>query len=37
VEDTFVGNALKDAYSKNGGFLHAMNMFDEMPTRDVVS
>ncbi|KAL5224674.1 hypothetical protein ABZP36_011313 [Zizania latifolia] len=37
VEDTFVGNALIDAYSKNGGFLDARKMFDGMPTRDVVS
>jgi pentatricopeptide repeat protein len=37
VEDTFVGNALMDAYSKNGGFLDARKLFDEMPTRDVVS
>jgi pentatricopeptide repeat protein len=31
VEDTFVGNALMDAYSKNDGFLDGMMMFDEMP------
>ncbi|XP_006664140.3 pentatricopeptide repeat-containing protein At3g29230 [Oryza brachyantha] len=37
VEDTFVGNALIDAYSKNGGFLDARKVFDEMPARDVVS
>jgi pentatricopeptide repeat protein len=38
VEDTFVGNVLLDAYSKNGGgFLDAMKMLDEMPTRDIVS
>ncbi|KAL6623530.1 hypothetical protein ACP70R_033409 [Stipagrostis hirtigluma subsp. patula] len=37
VEDTFVGNALIDAYSKNGGFTDARKMFDEMPRRDVVS
>nr|XP_015618463.1 LOW QUALITY PROTEIN: pentatricopeptide repeat-containing protein At3g29230-like [Oryza sativa Japonica Group] len=37
VEDTFVGNALIDAYSKNGGFSDARKVFDEMPERDVVS
>lgn len=37
IEDTFVGNALIDAYSKNGGFLDARKVFDEMPRRDVVS
>jgi pentatricopeptide repeat protein len=37
VEDTFMGNALMDAYSRNGGFLDAMKMFNEMPMRDIVS
>jgi pentatricopeptide repeat protein len=37
VDDTFAGNALMDAYSKNGGSLDARKMFDEMPTRNVVS
>lgn len=37
VEDTFVANALIDAYSKNGGVPDAKKMFDEMPVRDVVS
>ncbi|KAK3136852.1 hypothetical protein QOZ80_5BG0443570 [Eleusine coracana subsp. coracana] len=37
VEDTFVGNALMDAYSKNGGFPDARKVFDEMPARDTVS
>ncbi|KAL6847315.1 hypothetical protein ACP4OV_023168 [Aristida adscensionis] len=37
VEDTFVGNALIDAYSKNGGLSDARRVFDEMPARDVVS
>ncbi|XP_062203265.1 pentatricopeptide repeat-containing protein At3g29230 [Phragmites australis] len=37
ADDTFVGNALIDAYSKNGGFAEAGKVFDEMPTRDVVS
>lgn len=37
VEDTFVGNALIDAYSKNDGLSDAKKVFDEMTTRDVVS
>ncbi|KAG2630228.1 pentatricopeptide repeat-containing protein At3g29230-like [Panicum virgatum] len=37
VEDTFVGNALIDAYSKNGAAADARKVFDEMPARDVVS
>ncbi|PUZ67596.1 hypothetical protein GQ55_3G448600 [Panicum hallii var. hallii] len=37
VEDTFVGNALIDAYSKNGVASDARKVFDEMPARDVVS
>ncbi|TKW29220.1 hypothetical protein SEVIR_3G381600v4 [Setaria viridis] len=37
VEDTFVGNALIDAYSKNGAVSDATKVFDEMPVRDVVS
>ncbi|RLN29864.1 pentatricopeptide repeat-containing protein [Panicum miliaceum] len=37
VEDTFVGNALIDAYSKNGVASDARKVFDGMPARDVVS
>uniref|UniRef100_A0ACD5XMG4 Uncharacterized protein n=1 Tax=Avena sativa TaxID=4498 RepID=A0ACD5XMG4_AVESA len=37
IEDTYVGNALIDAYSKNDGFLEASKVFDEMPRRDTVS
>ncbi|NP_001136685.1 Pentatricopeptide repeat-containing protein [Zea mays] len=37
AEDTFVGNALIDAYSKNQGLSDAKKVFDEMTTRDVVS
>ncbi|CAL4905692.1 unnamed protein product [Urochloa decumbens] len=37
VEDTFVGNALIDAYSKTGAAPDARRVFDEMPERDVVS
>ncbi|KQJ86159.1 pentatricopeptide repeat-containing protein At3g29230 [Brachypodium distachyon] len=37
IEDTYVGNALIDAYSKNGGFSDASKVFEEMPRRDVVS
>ncbi|KAF8667500.1 hypothetical protein HU200_052695 [Digitaria exilis] len=36
VEDTFVGNALIDAYSKTGVPTDARKVFDEMPARDVV-
>ncbi|OEL18257.1 Pentatricopeptide repeat-containing protein [Dichanthelium oligosanthes] len=37
AEDTFVGNALIDAYSKTGAPSDARKVFDEMPARDVVS
>jgi pentatricopeptide repeat protein len=37
VEDTFMGNALMDAYSKKGGFLEALKMFDEMLMSDIIS
>ena len=37
VEDTFVGNALIDAYSKNGVASDGQKVFDEMPAQDVVS
>nr|CAB3462448.1 unnamed protein product [Digitaria exilis] len=37
VDDTFVGNALIDAYSKTGVPADARKVFDEMPARDVVS
>ncbi|CAN6338709.1 unnamed protein product [Urochloa humidicola] len=37
ADDTFVGNALIDAYSKTGAGPDARKVFDEMPARDVVS